>query len=112
MIIGAAAPLWFFINHFNEQGFGLSLFLQLAFANKVSTGAVADLLISSFIFWVILGIDANRLGAGRIAMLIAANCLIGLSLALPWYLYIRESRAEGRHGLALEGGVNSARQAT
>lgn len=106
-IIGAIVPLYFFINHFAEQGFGLPLFLQLAFANKVSTGLVADLLLSSLVFWAIIGRDAARLGIGKISLLILGNCLIGLSFALPYYLYLREARAEERDGIAMGGRIKS-----
>ncbi len=108
MFIGAIVPLYFFFNHFAEQGFGLPLFLQLAFANKVSSGLVADLVLSSLVFWVIVARDAGKPGIGKIFLLILGNCLIGLSFALPCYLYLREARAEEQSGLAMGGGAKAA----
>jgi hypothetical protein len=61
------------------------------FANPVASGAATDLVVSSVVFWVWLFAS----GEGRRAIyLIPANLLVGLSLALPLWLYLRARSAE------------------
>lgn len=88
-IVGAVVPYLFFLPWFAEHGVALGAFGSAAFGNLVAGGATSDLLISSAVFWVMMGAD----GEGRRApWFIAANLLIGLSCALPAYLYMRERR--------------------
>lgn len=86
-IVGAVVPYLFFLPWFAEHGIALGGFVSAAFGNQVAAGATSDLLISSAVFWVMMGAD----GEGRRApWFVALNLLIGLSCALPAYLYVRE----------------------
>lgn len=84
-IVGTVIPYFFFVQHINADGLGLVTFMAESFANPVASGFTADLLISSLVFWVYM------FSAGREAPkpwpFIALNCLVGLSCALPAYLY-------------------------
>src|SRR5262245_39944438 len=96
MIIGAALPLYFFINFFAENGLGLHSFLRAAFDNSVSTAFTADLLLSAIIAFVFIGNDAKKSSIHRVWMVILGTCLVGLSFGLPLYLYFREEQIERR----------------
>ncbi len=87
-IAGTVIPYYFFLQHFGAEGLALGSFLAQAFANPVAAGFTADLFISSFVFWAYMftrGADAPRPWA-----FIVMNLFIGLSAALPAYLYWRE----------------------
>ncbi len=97
-IAGTVVPYLFFIPWFAEYGLALGGFLTAAFGNGVAAGLTADLLISSAVFWLLM--SAN--GDGRRApWFVAANVLVGLSCALPAYLYLREREREGAASPAL-----------
>ena len=86
-VVGTAIPYFFFLQHMGTTGMALTPFISEAFANPVASGFTADLLISSLVFWIYMfnaGDDAPRPWA-----FIAMNLLIGLSCALPAYLYWR-----------------------
>ena len=64
------------------------------FANPAAGGFTADLLISSFVFWVFM-FQKSRLAHGpNPAGFIALKLLIGLSCALPAYLFAQELRRQ------------------
>lgn len=63
----------------------MRFFIAALFVNGAAGGFTADLLISSFAFWVFL--FAQK--APRIPIYIALNLTIGLSCALPLYFYFR-----------------------
>ena len=91
-IAGAVVPYYFFIQHFRIAGFGLPDFIAALFVNGAASGFTADLLISSLVFWLAM---FQRRGAGKgpnPAIFVAINLLVGLSCALPAYLYATTSK--------------------
>ncbi len=89
-ITGAIVPYVFFFQFFGEAGFGLSTFVTALFANGAAGGFTADVLISSFVFWLFMFQQRSRGHGPNPAVFIVLNLLIGLSCALPAYLYTRE----------------------
>ncbi len=87
-ILGAAVPYIFFVQFFQQYGFNLSAFVAGLFVNGAGGGFSADLLVSSFIFWLFM---FQQLKEGpQPTIFIILNLTIGLSCALPAYLYARE----------------------
>ena len=91
---GAIIPYVFFLQYLGEAGFGLSTFVTALFANGAASGFTADLLISSFVFWLFVFQQRSRGHGPNPAVYIVLNLLIGLSCALPAYLYAREKNPE------------------
>lgn len=83
-IIGAIAPYAFFVSFFADQGIGLATFIEAAFANGAAGGFTTDLVISSGVFWTYM---FSRRHGPNPWPIIAVNLLVGLSCALPLYLY-------------------------
>lgn len=91
-VVGTVVPYAFFIEHFSAAGFGLPALLSSAFANGSAGGFAADVLISSAVFWVYLG--SRKVPNRWLYMLL--NVAVGLSCALPLYLYITTRAADAR----------------
>ena len=89
-VVGAVVPFVFFSEHLTTVGFGVVDFVRAGFANGVAGGFTCDVLISSVVFWVYL---FSR-KAPLIWMYISLNLLIGLSCALPLYLWPEAVLAE------------------
>ena len=85
-VVGAIVPYAFFLTHIQAVGFDPMNFLSAMFANAVAGGLMSDLTLSSFVFWIWL----VHSGAKRPWLFVALNLCIGLSCALPAYLYARE----------------------
>lgn len=90
-LIGALVPYVFFGQHFAANGLAIADFISAVFANPAASGFAADLLISSFVFWMLM-FTAGK-GSPNPWPFVALNLLIGLSCALPAYLFWR-SRGE------------------
>ncbi len=87
-IVGAIVPTIFFIQHFGAAGFGLMEFISALFVNSASSGFTADLLITPLVFWIAM-VQRRSSGKGpNPAFFILLNLAIGLSCALPAYLYV------------------------
>jgi hypothetical protein len=97
-VVGTIVPLVLFVEHFGANGADPGLFVRSAFSNLVAAGATSDLLIASAVFWVWI---FARHGSDRTApapwLFVVLNLFVGLSCALPLYLY-RISRETARVG--------------
>ena len=86
-IVGGIVPLIFFGQHFASVGFGPVDFVGALFANPAAGGFTADLLISSFVFWIAMFYRRAQGKGPKPTLFILLNLFIGLSCALPAYLY-------------------------
>ena len=89
-ILGAAVPYYFFGQFFQQHGFNLSSFVSGLFVNGAAGGFSADLLVSSFVFWLFMFQQQKKTEGPQPYIFIVLNLAIGLSCALPAYLYARE----------------------
>lgn len=83
-ITGAVVPYVFFVDFFGAHGLSLVGFASALFVNGAAAGFAADLFLSSFVFWIFM---FSRPAAPRPWLFIVLNLTIGLSCALPAYLY-------------------------
>ena len=90
-IIGAVVPYLFFIEFFAVAGIDLPAFIGALFANGAAGGFTADLLITSLVFWIYM---FNRKEGPAPWLFVVLNLTIGLSCALPAYLYASLRQAE------------------
>jgi|SRR5215208_6970870 len=95
-LLGLVLPYWFFFQFFNANGLNLALLMQQLFANPVSIAFTVDLLISIIVFWVYMFSEANKLQMKNAWLYLLVSLTIGLSFALPLFLYFRESALETR----------------
>lgn len=86
-IVGAVIPIVFFAGFAAENGLDLFAFVEALFVNGAAGGFAADLVISSFVFWLYM--FSNREDGPQPWVFIALNLCIGLSCALPAYLWAR-----------------------
>ena len=91
-IVGAIVPYVFFMGFFQSEGLALGTFVEALFVNGAAGGFSADLLFTSFVFWLFMFVQAKSDSGPKPYLFIALNLLIGLSCALPAYLYAREPK--------------------
>jgi hypothetical protein len=88
-LIGLFVPYYFFFKFLNANGFDIPLLIQHLFANDISTFFAVDLMISIIVFWVYMVPEANRLQMKNSWLYILASTTVGLSFALPLFLFFR-----------------------
>lgn len=89
-IVGAFVPYLFFGGFFIAEGLDVLLFIQSLFANGAAGGFAADLFISSFVFWAFM--FSRQQSGPKPWAFIVINLTVGLSCALPAYLWAIERR--------------------
>jgi len=103
-VVGFVLPYWQFVPWVATNGLHVTLLVQQLFANRISSFFALDVLISSVVVGVFMGADSARLKISTRGLPLIALLTVGVSLALPLYLYMRE--------LALEKSQRSLRAAT
>ena len=88
-IAGGLVPYVFFIQFMQQNGIDVAVFVEALFVNGAAAGFTADLVISSLAFWIAT-FELWRRDAGPAPWLfVGLTLLIGLSFALPLYLFVR-----------------------
>lgn len=93
-VAGTLLPYSQFIPFLREHGMDLRLFFEQLFSNPVGGFFGMDVIVSSVVLWVFVFVEGRRAGIRHLWAPIAANLVVGVSLGLPLFLYLRERRLE------------------
>ncbi len=96
-ILGMLLPYWQFVPFLLEHGLDMRLFFDQLFANHISGFFAMDVLVSSLVLWTFVVFEGKRSKAKHLWAPIAANFVVGVSLGLPLFLYMRESALAQRN---------------
>ena len=99
-LIGFVLPYAFLVSFLSVNGLNVQLLVGQLFANDISTFFALDLLISAVVFWVFLYREARRRHIRYWWLFVLATLAVGVSFALPLFLFVRESRLKPGQGLA------------
>ena len=94
-IAGAVLPILAFLGYFGGEALPAPQFwLQALYVNVGTAAAFTDLAVSSLVFWLFVFVESKRLGLRHAWAWIPLNCFVGLSCALPLFLYVRQGKLE------------------
>ncbi len=94
-LLGAAIPYSQFVPWVMENGLHFGLLVRQLFANRISAFFGLDVLVSSAVLLVFMRVEGRLLRMRHRWLPIIALCAVGVSLALPLFLYLRERALEG-----------------
>jgi len=92
--LGLVLPYYFLLSFLKEHGLDFPILIQELFANKISTFFAVDLMISIIVFWFYLYCEATTRKMKNWWLYILASLTVGLSFALPLFLYFPERQIE------------------
>lgn len=90
-VVGAIAPYAVYFGYLDVVP-GSSSALSLAWGSPIAAATLTDFTISCLVFWPFVVAESRRLGIRHAWFFIATNVLIGLSFALPAFLWTRERK--------------------
>lgn len=91
-ILGAVLPLSQLVPFLTEHGFDLPLLFRQLFENHVSAFFGLDVIVSSVVLWLFVFSEGRRRGMKNLWLYILCNLMVGVSLALPLFLFVRERK--------------------
>jgi hypothetical protein len=92
LLLGLFIPYYFLFKFLGSNGLNISLLVQQLFANDISTFFAVDLVISIIVFWIYMFAEAHKLQMKNSWLYLLASLFVGLSFALPLFLYFRERK--------------------
>lgn len=93
-ILGIALPYSQFLPFLLENGLDLERFFEQLFINRISAFFAMDVVVSSLALWTFVWVEGSRLKMKNLWIYIASNLLVGVSLALPLFLLLRQRKLE------------------
>ena len=91
---GVLLPYWQFVPWVSQNGLSMPLFFHQLFANRISSFFGLDVLVSAAVLVVFMRSESSRLRIAGRWLPILALLLVGVSLAFPMFLYMRERSIE------------------
>jgi hypothetical protein len=93
-LLGIALPYSQFLPFLLENGLNLERFFEQLFINRISAFFGIDFVVSSLALWTFVWCEGSRLKMKNLWIYIASNLLVGVSLALPLFLLLRQRKIE------------------
>lgn len=97
-VLGTVLPYSQLVPFLREHGLDLRLFAEQLFANRIGAFFGMDVIVSALVLCVFVTVEGRRAGIRQLWLPLAALPTVGVSLALPLFLYLRES-SPGRPGV-------------
>ena len=95
-VAGTVIPYTQFLPFVREHGLDLRLFVEQLFSTRIGAFFGLDVLVSSLVLWMFVLVDGRRDGVRHLWAPIVASLVVGVSLGLPLFLYLREAALERR----------------
>jgi hypothetical protein len=92
-LAGTVVPYLSFVPWVMDHGFDISLMVEELFVNRISAFFGLDVILSTIALWVFLNWEGRRVGVPLWAPLVA-SVAVGVSSALPLFLFLREGRIQ------------------
>jgi hypothetical protein len=91
-ILGTVLPYAQLVPFIRDHGLDLRLFVEQLFANRIAAFFGMDVIVSAVALWVFVRVEGRRVGIRHLWAPLGAILLVGVSLGLPLFLYMREVR--------------------
>jgi hypothetical protein len=91
-ILGTVLPLSQLIPFLAAHGFDVPLLFQQLFQSYASGFFAMDVIVSSLVLWVFVFSEGRRLRMSNLWLYVVCNLAVGVSLALPLFLFFRERK--------------------
>ena len=91
-VLGVALPYWQIAPWLAANGLDVPLLFGQLFENRVGAFFGVDVFVSAAALLVFVGAEGGRLGVRARWLPVLALLTVGVSLALPLFLYMRERR--------------------
>ena len=89
-VLGVILPYSQLLPFLREHGFDMRVLVEQMFANRISAFFGLDVVVSSLVLWTFVFIEGRRRKMRHLWVPVVGNLLVGVSLGLPLFLYMRE----------------------
>jgi hypothetical protein len=92
--LGTVLPLSQLIPFLMAEGFDIPLLFRQLFQSYASGFFALDVIVSSVVLWLFVYVEGRRLRMRNLWLYVLCNLAIGVSSALPLFLFFRERKLD------------------
>ena len=107
-VIGTILPLSQFVPWLMDNGLNSALLINEISASRISSFAWLDVIVSAVVVLLFVLVEGRRLGVRNLWAPFVAMFTVGVSLALPLFLLLRQIRLEQRSNNAFNSDAGNA----
>jgi uncharacterized protein DUF2834 len=89
-VLGLVLPCSQFVPWLLEHGLNITLLVRELFANRISAFFAIDVIVSALVLIWFIQCEGKRLRVGLLWLPTVGTLVIGVSLGLPLFLFLRE----------------------
>jgi predicted membrane-bound spermidine synthase len=93
-VIGTVLPYWKLLPWMMEHGLNLSLLCQELFATRIGAFFGLDVVVSAIVLFLFIATEGRRIGLSLLWLPAIATLLVGVSLGLPLFLFLRQRQLD------------------
>lgn len=93
-LAGILLPYWALVPWLVEHGLDLPLFCQELFSTRIGAFFGLDVVVSAIVLFVFVFGEGRRMAIPHLWLPILATLLVGVSLGLPLFLYLRQRKLD------------------
>ena len=94
-IIGTALPSWKLLPWLMDHGLNLPLLWDELFSTRIGTFFGLDVVVSALVLFLFIATEGRRLALSHLWLPVIATLLVGVSLGLPLFLFLRQRTLDG-----------------
>ncbi|CAL2079074.1 DUF2834 domain-containing protein [Tenacibaculum sp. 190524A02b] len=91
-ILGTCIPYYHFGEFLFQNGIDFKLFIDQMTGTSISSFFTWDVIISTLAVFTLVLVEGKRIGMKNLWLYILFNLIVGVSLALPAFLYVRQKK--------------------
>lgn len=93
-IVGTLLPYSQFLPWVAAHGLNFSLFFHELFSARISAFFALDVIVSAMVLIPFILLEGQRMDLSRLWLPVIATLFVGVSLGLPLFLYMRQSKLD------------------
>lgn len=93
-VVGTVLPFTFLARFLTTNGFDVANLARQLFQNDLALFFAMDVLVSAVMLWVFLRVEGRKQRMSHLWTYVLCTLVVGVSLALPLFLFFRERKSE------------------
>jgi uncharacterized membrane-anchored protein YitT (DUF2179 family) len=97
-VIGTALPYWKLWPWVMDHGLNLPLLCEELFATRIGAFFGLDVVVAALVLFLFIAAEGRRIALSLLWLPVIATLLVGVSLGLPLFLFLRQRKLDADAG--------------
>ena len=93
-LLGTALPYWQLLPWVMDHGLNIPLLCEELFVTRIGAFFGLDVVVSALVLFLFIATEGRRIAVSLLWLPIIATLLVGVSLGLPLFLFLRQRKLD------------------